>query len=505
MSKFALGASSQQALWDASALVADWHLDQVLGNDANDGSAAHPLKTGAELGRRLGPWARWLQSVTVTVGVNGLADALTVKGDTVLAGVHVDIVGTPTQLADAGTVTAYTVMDHVTPRGPTIKCTGIADWTPYVGKRLRVTAGANQGAILWIVKANPNGLGLDVARCTLAYCKNDLAPASSTFRAVVIAVGNPVVIESLPFVPAVTQLLGGAYTAPGGNGWPLRQAAIIDIDCNAITVERTGDLTSFRTVTFGCAMSIVDTKNANYYLGYTRCDYVACNVIVRVGIAACVFLGSILGSCFTREVGSTGGILPSAPGAQIHAQDCVFQGVSSSGRGGFQTLSNVQFFDLTSATSNICQMSTISETLTNVSAGECIGRGVYAYNNSVVSANGTINLLASTSHVYFATTPTLALPLTVTLASLIPCNDFAWSGKTVLVAGTAAVVVPYVDWTKQRITISRTVKGGTIGTVEVPEASRTTTGFTLLSDNVLDTSTIEWSFTPLGRNIMVTA
>lgn len=505
MSKFAIGASSQQALWDASALVTDWHLDRVLGDDANDGSAAHPLKTGAELSRRLGPWARWSQSVTITVGVNGLADALTVKGDTVLAGVHVDIVGTPTQLADAGTVTAYTVMDHATPRGPTIKCTGIADWTPYVGKRLRVTSGANEGAILWVVKASPNGLGLDVARCTLAYCKNDIALSAPTFRSVVLAVGNPVVIESLPYVPAVTQLLGGAYTAPGGNGWPSRQAAIVDIDCNALTVERTGDLSSYRTVTFGCAMSIVDTKNANYLLGFTRCDYVACNVIVRVGIAACVFLGSILGSCFTREVGTTTGLLPTAPGSQIHVQDCVFQSVSCSGRGGFHTLSNVQFFDLLTAAGASCQLSQIACTFTNVSTEGCTNRGIYIYNNSVVSANGTVNIQGTVSHVYLVTTPALALPLTVTLANLIPCNDFAWSGKTVLVAGTAAVVVPYVDWTKQRITISRTVKGGTIGTVEVPEASRTSTGFTLLSDNVLDTSTIEWSFSPLGRNIMVTA
>ncbi|MGB3988077.1 MAG: hypothetical protein WBK67_00035 [Minisyncoccales bacterium] len=93
----------------ANWAVPDWYIDGVAGLDTNNGTtAATPLRTGAELLRRLGPYALWGQSVTVHVLVNGMVDALILRGVMLVAGTHLDIIGTPTQLADAGTVATYT-------------------------------------------------------------------------------------------------------------------------------------------------------------------------------------------------------------------------------------------------------------------------------------------------------------------------------------------------------------------------------------------------------------
>jgi hypothetical protein len=96
----------------ANWAVTDWYLDGTVGNDANNGTApATPLRTGVELLRRLGSYALWGQSVTVHVLENGMGDPLVLRGCMLVAGTHLDIVGTPTILT-TDTLTAFANLSH---------------------------------------------------------------------------------------------------------------------------------------------------------------------------------------------------------------------------------------------------------------------------------------------------------------------------------------------------------------------------------------------------------
>lgn len=70
----------------------------------------------------------------------------------------VDIVGFATELA-TGTLTAATPQNPATNAYETITIAGF-DWTPYVGKRVRVVSGTNVGACGWVAKAVSTGVAV---------------------------------------------------------------------------------------------------------------------------------------------------------------------------------------------------------------------------------------------------------------------------------------------------------------------------------------------------------
>jgi hypothetical protein len=187
-----------------------WYIDPLLGNDENIGALATPLRTFAELDRRLsvGPLR-----VNITVTVAAGAVVPTAELSVELAGHTCTIQGTATTVA-TGTVDAYTDRVHnvfpVAPAPPILTDAGIIDFTPYEGMRLRITDGLSVGAVTWLDLANPGGGGVTTCRCT----RFGSAPAAgnSLPNAVAPAATSAYVIEELPVIAGLSLT---ARTSPG--------------------------------------------------------------------------------------------------------------------------------------------------------------------------------------------------------------------------------------------------------------------------------------------------
>jgi hypothetical protein len=130
-----------------------WFVDSATGDDANDGlTALTALQTLPELSNRLSN--RRVAPTAVTVNLAGTFPTQ----DLILTGVDLPNLGTfnidaeVTQQA-AGSSTAFTQMNGATSTPASFTSNDIADFTPYLGMRLRWTSGAANGSTAWILKA----------------------------------------------------------------------------------------------------------------------------------------------------------------------------------------------------------------------------------------------------------------------------------------------------------------------------------------------------------------
>ena len=162
----------------------------------------------------------------------------------------------------------------------------------------------------------------------------------------------------------------------------------------------------------------------------------------------------------------------------------------------------MQVFDIVSATAPA--FSVWSGTFSNISGNNNAGYGYLFPNRCNATLSSTQNLTGAVANVILGATGSVLLPLTVTMASLLPINDFERSGTAKLVAGTVTVTVPHVDWTVQRLTFGRSTPAGpALGNLSAPTASRTTTSFVISSSSLTETSDVEWFISSLKRNILV--
>ena len=485
------------AYYAANMAVTDWYIDAVAGSDSNDGlTALTPLKTGNALYQRLGPLPVWQASMLVHVGPGGITDTLTLCGETGAVGVSVNVVGTPTLIADAGIISGYTGMDHVTPRSPTLFCTGIADFTPYLGKRVRITSGANAGACTWILKAAPHGLGLNAARTGLWYKKNDVTLATAMYSAVTPALGDPVAIESLPLVSTLNLELEGQVSLPGGNAWPQRQYSIDSLEINSLNRTASSDRQNgYRAIVFGCLLTFINFASRLLYYAAGRTDAVAC-LITATGVPSIPLNGSWVGLCALNVT------ITAAPAGLLLVGYSVLQTCNVYCYYSSQLFTDVQLFDAPGVTVYALNLS--AGRASNISGDGNIGCGYGLQNMSRVAYISVQNLTGLFGNVKLISTPPVTLPLAITMASLLPIIDFARSGTSTLVGGTINVTVPYINWAVQRITFSRKDPLGTVGDLSIPTATRTSTSFRINSTNSLDVSTVEWSISPLERNIFST-
>jgi len=179
-----------------------WELDPALGNDENPGTTALPLRTIAELNRRLsvGP----LVTPTTLYIVEG-ATVPTGRLEVDRGGYVFTVQGRATTLF-AGTLDLYVDRVHnafpVAPTPPIVTDVGIGDFTPYEGTRMRITSGLAVGAVCWLDLANPAGGGVTTCRCT----RFSSAPASGSSlpNAVSPAATSAYVIEELPSIEGLT-------------------------------------------------------------------------------------------------------------------------------------------------------------------------------------------------------------------------------------------------------------------------------------------------------------
>jgi hypothetical protein len=498
-SQFSIGYGAILAYYMANAQQTDWYIDGTNGLDSNSGiNGAAPLKTGAELARRLGPTATWPAGCTVHVMAAGMIDSLVLSGNTAAAGTSVNVIGTPTQQANAGLVTAYTGMDHATPKSPILICAGIADWTPYVGMRVRITAGANAGAVAWILKANAHGLGLNVARTSMWYRLTDLVVSAGLNAAIAPAVNDPVVVETMPAVPSIQMNIGGTFDTADfvGAQWPLRHWSITSVDCPQIYKYASSDNSNYRGIMWGSRIRELIHPTAQFTGSTAKGATVACLFWTPANSNTSI-VGNLLGCGWLNVATAT-----QAPGAANITQFGVMQGGRFAFTGTRLAAFNNQIWDTpanqSAFTGVMGQISSLS--------GQVLGYGIGIDNGAGLITQGTINLLGAQGDVRLNSAPVTLLTRAQLGNFAKSVTDFSYNGTATIGAtapGYVDVVVPFVDWTLQTVIVAVKDFLGIPGNLSIPAAQRTATGFRILSANVGDLSTVNWQISNAGRNIFL--
>ena len=469
--------------------VTDWYIDGVVGLDSNDGvTALTPLQTGAELLRRLGPYAIWPQSVTVHVLANGMVDALVLRGLMQVAGEHLAIIGTPTQLA-TDTVATYTGQNHAAATAPQLTG-GIADWTPYQWRRCRITSGVRQGTLWWIAAPNPAGAGLNVARIVRP-SNIDVASVTDDYVNIVPVPGDAFAIEALPSLPTLDLQIDGPILQTAGPQYSRRQFEIANLSISSLTVRATAVTERSKAVIFGCRIQ-------NWNLGVPQLTgisitkFQACSI--TVGDPAIGNFHRQWGQFFNCLFGESNPSF-SFTGSSF-VTDSIFQACAATASV-FLTWTNSQVFDVAGATS-VAFSPAIGGASNGLSGSGNAGFGIVIGNNTTFRFLGTTNLIAAVSNARLSAAPAISL----TIPDLLQPSDYAKKGTTAaMIAGTTTVTVPWYDNATQRVTVSHAVFGGTPGILSVQQIS--TTQFTITSSSALDTSTVNWTISPLGRNIFI--
>jgi hypothetical protein len=141
----------------------EWHINALTGNDTNIGDAANPLASLAELIRRTGQnriLAFEGTSNVLSVYIESdLDESLRITG-LLVQGSEVNrmqVVGVPTQIA---TGTIQTWVESSPGVEGVIADAAVADWTPYLGKMLRITSGAASGAFTFVAAAAEAGVAV---------------------------------------------------------------------------------------------------------------------------------------------------------------------------------------------------------------------------------------------------------------------------------------------------------------------------------------------------------
>lgn len=487
-------AGSVAAAYFANWAVPDWYIDGVVGDDGNPGtSPGLPIRTGGELLRRLGSYAIWQQSVTVHVLANGMTDPLILSGMMKNAGDHLDVIGTPTQVADAGTISSFTVFNHATPEASLLKTTLIADWSSHQWRRLRIIGGARDDSVCWVAKANPSGLGVDTAR-TSRWGAINTTSATAITNNVTPVNGDAVVVESLPRIPSIHIQLDGPIDNSANPAFGVRQLLVRDVDVDSIDIYTASANVPVRSITYGIAFQ--GSSNNAFTPSALILPMLCSKAYTRSTATTIIVAQGFWVNCLAGDgLSLVSGSIPWGASTLL----CEGCGVSMT-QGVVYACNDVQVFDMVGATSTAVGTSTGFRG-TSISGKDNAGYGLGIFNNSVIRLTGTLNLQGAAGNVHLFSTP--ATNLTYTQFA-VP-NDWSQKGTAQLVGGTVNVAVPYLDPATQKITVSYNTPPASPGFLSVPAASRTAAGFTINSSLPADNGTVDWQISPLGRNIFFSA
>jgi hypothetical protein len=184
----------------------DWYIDEDNGSDTAEGdSPSTALRSHGELERRLGSDAVLGQDTKVHILSPTLTGPITLRAFVRTPEDRLRYLGeNPTQLA-SGTVTAKTSLNAATNTPLDITDSAIGDWdtagpggTSLIGHRVRLTSGANVGAVGWLVKR----VTATQARCSPFQLVDPLVNASWMPPLVEPAVSDSYVVEQLPIITA---------------------------------------------------------------------------------------------------------------------------------------------------------------------------------------------------------------------------------------------------------------------------------------------------------------
>jgi len=487
------------ASYGVNWLITDWYIDGVIGDDNNSGiSAIAPIKTGAELARRLGPYALFPQSVRVHILANGMIDSLIIKGCLLNNATQIEIFGTATLVTNCGTVTSYTGIDHSIPRAPELKCSAITDWTPLTQVRLRLTDGANPNAYTWVAKANPAGIGIDSARTT-RWGVISQTSTSALYTLINPAVGTTVVAETLPYIPNIDIRLDGDFSRSTATiiQYPLRSLIIDSISCPSIGVFGRVATVPARALIIGCRIGQI----AGDFTYSSTGGATACACLCNYNNAPNpTVLGLQIGAIYACVFGAPLVLVSSQSSSFGSLNQCVFQACALSCTSNPPLLcTDLQFFDMPGATSYALAVTLGGHSIAGLSGNGNSGYGMLILNGTSIRLGGVTNLLGTVTPVRLGSAPTVNL----TWAQFLQPNDFAQKGTTpAMVGGTTTVTVPWYNNTTQKVIVCHGTVSGTPGILSVTQIN--TTQFTITSSSALDTSTVNWLISPLGTNIYIT-
>jgi hypothetical protein len=185
------------------AAQTEWYIDANNGDVENDGAAAgRALPCWMELEARL---RHQILTATTTVHLASDLDEA-IRASWSLRGGYFLLDGcSGITVEGTDTLSVVTAKSAVTNEWLLVQAAGIADWTPYIGRRLRITAGARENCVMWVLAADPDALGAHVARVTLAY-------NPWTFGTANPQAADPIAIERLPVIQ-------GLWLEPGDSSF----------------------------------------------------------------------------------------------------------------------------------------------------------------------------------------------------------------------------------------------------------------------------------------------
>jgi hypothetical protein len=486
----------------ANWAVPDWYLDKIIGNNANNGtSALTPLRDAAELRRRVGPYALWSNSVTIHILSNGITDSLVLSGCFSANYRYLDVIGTATITAGPFAVDTVTLPDVSLDKVYELTATGIADWTPYIGYRLRITSGIYRGMICWICAANPKnhlnvGPGVSTARTTewRAFDGSTVTPDP----------GSPFVLESgFSPVPNIELHLDGVLDDDGSIPQvDQRMWTVTNIATRVLQVTCVANDFAQRGFAFGCELEILQIthwQNTNLlspdYLGPAQaCKISTFNSPVLNGS---LLLNDKYTSCLiadSNEVFIERGDIATVQGWTVfeNASINVLGTLIIDGAGTFDNPNDgINCYPLSEL--YIVDNLIIIAEQTGLNTQENSSIEAYLANAVCWSTASFVNCrLTVTSGAYSVTFPSLP--------TLLQPNDYAQHGKASLtpLAGYIDITVGQWSPTHQVVTVSYdTLSGSSVG-LTVPSAFQSSTSFRVTGKSLSDTSSFTWSMSPIG-------
>jgi hypothetical protein len=478
-SNVATGLFSTEAVlawYLANWAVTDWYLDSVAGNDDNDGiTAGTALATAEELSRRLAIALPIAHPVTVHVA-QGTYGTLAVSVIQTAVACPFDVVGAPL-LTSIGTVT-YTDRIVASNQASHLVASGVSDWTAHVGKMVVVTDGASVGAVAWIAKASPGGVGASTARVSRFASEatgSSVLPVSKT-----PATGSAVSIATLPLLESIiihaVNTANKALTTNVTN----RTSRISFVQCSQVYTEGYGylfvDACRFESIS-GPLYALSDRQivGRSLFTGSISSNAAYC----RSSLYYC--LVGLVSNRFYFLPGSNL-VFSLAQNSRAFVEGC--------------SVTDLGIFDCpTQDGLNVNNADSRKST-----CGSIYGSG-NARCGIAIPAGGSVEG-ASTCYVTGVSGDIYVTPRAAAIPwSALPYLDGEQSGESTLVAGTVDVTVRTMPIATQKMQVCAKTFAGTPGFLSVVYVNATTIRIT--SSSATDTSVVTWHILPVGDNVVI--
>ena len=453
---------------------ATWWIQDGANAENSGIDSSHPIPPD-ELQRRWGPDPIITTAVTINYSTN--CDHFYLHWTRIGTTACVSLIGTTTILQSNCHLTTWTPQNTSTPEETLITSADVADWTPYINKRLNFGGTTGWMRVLAIPHGSPN----NVARVNKFAIYQDGNPQHSN-TVHTPTVGSIFSIETIPtigklgidvfdsepmngitsFSPAfytrtiATTDSTTVHTSSGDGNWNVRfyDSDLADLVCNQIQAFA-GGLLIQKYTTFGPS---VNAAVGAMILGVDNGDY------------AVVFRGCP--ACFSNFI---------------------FQGITVALQAAIIEFLSCGIYDTSAATGYgllIGDGATVYMPLGNLIGANNSGYGLAIAQNGMLICSGILNLKGTTGD----------WELTNGLGNLI--SAFTWantpyrkfdkgSGTTTLVAGSKAISIESLP-SDAIVDVWYTTNNDPQGNISV--TSQTTSGFTITSTGSADTNGVGWSW-----------